>query len=302
VNSAPILSAITNRTINEGFFLRITNQAIDLDVPANILTWSLSGPVAPGASINTTNGLFTWTPNNTQGPSTNLFTVVVTDNGSPVMSATQQFTVIVRDVLSDFTLSLASTNVVGGDGNTVPMVLKSSLPLTNITLRLVSSSSLVTNLGLRPLNSEVTLASVSPLGSNAYSLKLNLDPAQQTDAIRSIATLDFLSLSNNHSAIVFLNPSQLLGGQTGGPVITNGAAFGSRIIIVSPEPVLDITPGVPVALTLYGKSSNTYTLSSTTNLALGAWFNPTNLTLTNNSIVLPIPNLAPATFYRAQQQ
>ena len=167
------------------------------------------------------------------------------------------------------------------------------------TMSSASSSSLVTNLSIRPLNSEVTLASLSPLGSNTYSLNFNLDPAQQTVSTRSIAALDFLTLASNHSSIVLLTPSQLLAGQSSGPAITNGAALGGRVIIVSPEPILDLARGFPLTLTLYGKSGTNYILSSTTNIALGPWTTITNIPAgASHSVAFALPLSAPQQFYR----
>jgi hypothetical protein len=60
-----------------------------------MLTFSLDGSVPSGASIGPATGLFTWTPTAAQTPSTNAFTVRVTDNGAPPLSATRSFTVFV---------------------------------------------------------------------------------------------------------------------------------------------------------------------------------------------------------------
>ncbi len=93
-NTPPVLAAITNRTLIAGQTLAITNTATDIDLPAQLLTFSLlTNP--PGATI-TTNGLLNWRPTIAQGKSTNPFSVKVADNGSPAMSATQAFTVIVN--------------------------------------------------------------------------------------------------------------------------------------------------------------------------------------------------------------
>jgi hypothetical protein len=57
-----------------------------------MLTYSL-GPGAPiGASINPSTGQFNWTPTFAQ---TNTISVIIADNGSPSLSATQTFTVTV---------------------------------------------------------------------------------------------------------------------------------------------------------------------------------------------------------------
>jgi hypothetical protein len=74
-----------------GQTLTLTNAATDADMP---LTFSLLNPPA-GASINASNGVFSWRPSIAQSPSTNPMSVKVTDNGSPVMSATQSFSVFV---------------------------------------------------------------------------------------------------------------------------------------------------------------------------------------------------------------
>jgi hypothetical protein len=98
VNSAPVLGAITNYTINELTFFSVTNAATDTDIPANILTYTLNSPPA-GMTIST-NGVITWTPSEAEGPSTNLITTVVTDNGVPPLSATNAFTIVVDEVNS----------------------------------------------------------------------------------------------------------------------------------------------------------------------------------------------------------
>jgi hypothetical protein len=93
-NAPPVLSAVGNATITAGQTLLVTNFVTDSDSPAQTLTWSLAAQPA-GATINTTSGLITWRAAISQSPSTNLFTVVVTDNGVPSLSTTQSFSVVV---------------------------------------------------------------------------------------------------------------------------------------------------------------------------------------------------------------
>jgi len=96
VNSAPVLPAQTNRTINELTLLVVTNTATDSDIPVNTLTYQLVNPPA-GATIST-NGIITWTPSESQGPGTYTITTVVTDNGTPQLSATNAFNVTVNEI------------------------------------------------------------------------------------------------------------------------------------------------------------------------------------------------------------
>ena len=97
-NATPAFtSSAGNRTINPGQWLYITNSATDPNQPAQTLVYSL--PVAPtNATLNASNGLLAWRPLIAQANKTNPFAIVVTDNGTPALSATQNFSVIVRPV------------------------------------------------------------------------------------------------------------------------------------------------------------------------------------------------------------
>lgn len=93
-NTAPTLAAISNYTRIAGATLSFTNSANDTDVPAQTLTFSLlNNPT--NATVTTNTGIFNWRPLIAQGNSTNAMKIVVTDNGSPSLSATQAFSVFV---------------------------------------------------------------------------------------------------------------------------------------------------------------------------------------------------------------
>jgi hypothetical protein len=109
INTPPSLAALSNRTIGVGVNLWITNVAADGDSPAQTLTFTL--PVAPtNAVIESSNGVLRWRPLVSQADSTNLFAVAVADNGTPSLSATQSFQVVVlplaRPVIASLPLSV----------------------------------------------------------------------------------------------------------------------------------------------------------------------------------------------------
>jgi hypothetical protein len=95
-NNPPQLTIITNRIVDEEALLSFMTDATDPD--EDTLEFSLGDAVPEGADVNATNGVFTWTPSEAQGPSTNLLEMVVTDDGVPPLSATQAFYVVVREV------------------------------------------------------------------------------------------------------------------------------------------------------------------------------------------------------------
>ena len=99
----------TNFVMDELTTLTVTNTANDDDIPTNLLTYTLtvtnlSGGAWPVTNVDlSTNGIITWTPDESQGPGTYLFTTIVTDTNPPAvnaksLSATNQFTVTVNEV------------------------------------------------------------------------------------------------------------------------------------------------------------------------------------------------------------
>jgi transposase-like protein len=98
VNVAPILQVIADQTVNELALLTVTNTASEADIHAT-LGYMLVNPPA-GAAIDAS-GIITWTPSQTQSPSTNTITTLVTNTDpydliNPHLSATNSFTVFVQ--------------------------------------------------------------------------------------------------------------------------------------------------------------------------------------------------------------
>jgi hypothetical protein len=96
VNQRPTIAPIANQSVGEGELLVFIVTATDPDLPAQSLTFSLGADAPAGAAISP-DGLFTWTPEEAQGPGTNVISVIVADNGSPSLTATQRFTTTVAE-------------------------------------------------------------------------------------------------------------------------------------------------------------------------------------------------------------
>lgn len=93
VNDRPVLGALGNFTVNPGATISFTATVTDVD-PGDVQSFSLVNPPAH-ASISAA-GAFTWRTHLAQAGTTNSVTVVVTDNGTPNLSATNSFIVIVN--------------------------------------------------------------------------------------------------------------------------------------------------------------------------------------------------------------
>ena len=114
-NTAPVLTTITDLTVNAGVTLNVTNTATDSGAPPQTLAFNLlNGPNY--ATLNATNGIFTWRPRVSQAHTTNLVTVRVADDGTPSLSATNSFTVTVnalaQPVMGSITVSGGQVSLV----------------------------------------------------------------------------------------------------------------------------------------------------------------------------------------------
>ncbi|HRT09453.1 MAG TPA: Ig-like domain-containing protein, partial [Candidatus Paceibacterota bacterium] len=171
-NQAPVLPVQPDRTIAPLTELIITNRATDVDLPADTLVYSLL--VGPSNATVSAEGDIFWTPAEEQNNSTNLFVTVVTDSGTPPLSATNSFIVYVNRnpviVLEGFELvaeSCVPTNnrVDPQERVLVSFSLKNTGtgPATNLVVSLLETNGVVAPGGAQPYG-------VLPAGGPAVSL------------------------------------------------------------------------------------------------------------------------------------
>jgi hypothetical protein len=104
-NAPPALASLTNRAALLGEAVSFTVTATDPDQPAQVLAFDFASAVPAGATINATNGQFSWTANNV---GTNTFLVRATDNGSPAMSDTKTFDIVVTASLQITSIAVSN--------------------------------------------------------------------------------------------------------------------------------------------------------------------------------------------------
>ena len=105
-NTPPVLEPIADVRISQGRLFTFTARARDADLPAQVLTFTLSGqPI--GASM-TADGLFSWTPTRASAMGGDTFIVRVSDSGEPSQMTFQ--TVRVRVDLPPQNLTVTLTN------------------------------------------------------------------------------------------------------------------------------------------------------------------------------------------------
>ena len=202
VNSAPFwptnVPSQTNYVVNELTLLTVTNTANDSDIPTNLLNYSVSvSPLVTGVAIST-NGIITWAPPEVAGPGIYTLTTIVTDNGSPALSATNSFTVAVNEVNTPPQFILTPTNP--------PVAIGVSLVITNAA----TDADVPTNVLVYSLLNPPPGASVD---TNSGVLTLLLPPG--TNVITTVVTdtnpfalfNQTLSATNVFSVIVYPAPA-----------------------------------------------------------------------------------------------
>jgi len=186
-NDPPVLMPIADQIIDEGSTLSFTNVASDVDVPAETLTFSLDPGAPEGAMIDPTNGVFTWTPSEAQGPATNFIVVRVTDDGSPSLSATQSFTVIVREVNEPPMLtSLLPDQTVYANSSVAFTVSATDpdLPANQLSFSLETGAS--SGASLNPTNGLFDWTpSEAMVGTNAFTIRVTDDGSPPLSDSRS---------------------------------------------------------------------------------------------------------------------
>ncbi|HUS34436.1 MAG TPA: fibronectin type III domain-containing protein [Verrucomicrobiae bacterium] len=103
-NRPPTMASIPTQLAAEGMLLQFTVSASDPDA-GQALSYTLSNAPA-GAVINTSSGVFSWSPSASQTPSTNNITITVADNASTPLRVSQTFQVVAR---AGYVLSVASS-------------------------------------------------------------------------------------------------------------------------------------------------------------------------------------------------
>ena len=137
-NQAPFFISLVNRNVRELNSINFKLIGRDLDQPAQKLTYGLvSGP--SGLEVSEV-GQLTWTPTEAQGPSTNTIAVRVTDNGTPSLSTTNSFTILVAEANTAPTLVNAYNRfILESVGLNFPLIGRDAdLPAQKLTYTLVS--------------------------------------------------------------------------------------------------------------------------------------------------------------------
>ena len=122
VNENPVLDAVGNQSGDELTTIMFTATASDTDLPAQNLTFSLSGE--PSGAAITAGGAFSWTPTEAQGApgmaGMYTFDVIVTDDGTGMLTDSETITVTANEVNANPVATDDSYSATGNVSISVP--------------------------------------------------------------------------------------------------------------------------------------------------------------------------------------
>ena len=305
VNDPPVLNAIAGQTIFAGDTLSLTASATDPDT-TDTLTFSLGSGAPAGASIGPATGVFTWASPSTQALGAYPISVLVRDNGTPSLSATQSFSIQVLAPVTGFAITAGATNVLAGQTSSVPITLLSAAGLTNITFRLTGSEAYLTNFVIDPVVPQLdpSSASVQRVGLDQFAANLNAVANQSLQGTGQIARLRFCGLSNHLSTILPLCLTNVAGRRSNGVSLPNATGNDSRIVFIGDQPLLEakVTPPSARFLMLYGRPGTSYKVEVKADPSQASWDLVTTVSMTNTCQRIDLSGQpAPVLLYRASE-
>ncbi len=298
-NTAPVLTPIPTQITYVQSLLRVTNVVFDADVPTNRITFRLASEPPRGLRLGTNNGVISWTPGKAQAPSSNLITVIATDDGVPPLSATNTFSILVGDFTE---LTLGSTVVRAGETGRVAITMTSSVGVTNLSFELNADRARITNFALAAIAPDFS-GLLQPLAPDRSALEFGVPSGQPAIGTRSLADLQFNTVTNQTSAFVPLSAARFLALQGNGVRVPGTLINDGRVVVIGAEPLLEALPSTngQRSLILYGRPQTTYTLEFSTDLLnAAAWQTAWRGTLINLSQRFDhLPETNRTLFYRA---
>lgn len=240
LNHVPELVPLTNWVVGERRLVTFTNLASDVDVPPQVLRFSV-GPGAPeGINIDPMSGVFYWRPTEIQGGTTNMIEVIVSDNGVPSLSATQQFQIVVRDTLPDFALTIGSTNLLLNETGRLSVGFSTLVPVTNVAFVLAVDTERLRDVTFTSRMGENAVVKFAASGPNRYAGTVNVPSSAPLQGALELGELQIAVIDRTDSAIVSVEIPELSGIRSDGRRVGQTATNPGRVYIVISEPLLEI--------------------------------------------------------------
>lgn len=267
--------------------------ALPKNYSSDPLLFSLGAGAPPGAAVNPTNGIVSWTPGRGDASTTNYISVNVTDNNNPALNISENLVVMVSDYLE---FRLGKTAVASGGTTSLPLTVASSSSVTNVQITLNWPVTQLQNPTLTFFSPIVT----GSLVRQGSQLVINLQTAPNqplTGGTNVVGQLNFQAVSGLPTSILSIPATTASGSAATGAKYANVLMPAGEIVVVGSVPMLrpQVTTSSQRTLSLYALPG-TYTLQSSTNLV--NWTALTTYAQTNVTQTLALDPTIPHIYYR----
>jgi hypothetical protein len=301
-NQAPVLQPVPNQVARIDRPLVVTNAALDPEGAKQTLRFSL-GPDAPtGAVIDPVTGIFRWQPTLAQASLAHSVTVQVTDSGSPPLTTATRFTVWVRNPLE---VQLGSASLRAGERGNVAVQVSTHLPLAALWVVVKHAPDYLTDLAVDAVLPNLAEATVTSLDPEHALLYVSSRAGQPLVGTQAVVRLGFTAVPGQPTALISLNPSDVLAEDVNGQILDRADFRSGRVIVIGDQLMLEaFQPGDGAReLALYGNPPATVSLEMATN-AVGApvWRNIETFPLTSTvQRITSLPPKTPFQLFRARK-
>jgi hypothetical protein len=277
----------------------IAQAVISTNASGDSLTFNLGTNAPAGASIDATNGVFSWVPGLDYASTTNAVTVTITDNTRSNLSTSATLLVVVTDYLQ---VDLGAAAVQLNQTGVFPITLAASDDPTNVQITLDWP---IGQLGTPTLtfNAPAT-AGWLQIQNSTVVVCLQISPNQSFTNSTTIAQLKFRPPTGQPSAIVPVVATGTAGTKSDGTAYRNITSTAGQVVIVGASPLLQLqTPsGQTRPLTLFGQPGSNYEVQSATNLTPPViWTTVTSHWQTEVANSVDVDASQPVVYYRLQQ-
>ncbi len=232
-----------------------------------------------------------------------MISVIVADNATSSLSATQSFSVVVREAIASLALSASTTNLLAGNTAALRFRLSANDALSNVTFQIEVPGGRLTNLALRALSPDVAGVWLTPLGADRYQARLAAGGTTPIGGQGDLAELSFRASPGIRSAVVPVKLSGVQALRLDGTPVPDWQAVSGRVFVIGEDPILEallLTNRVR-ELMLYAQPGQNYGIEYKTNLQASApWTLLGDFPMAQSWLeITNVGPYAPSIFYRA---
>ena len=272
--------------------------ALPQNYSSDPLVYSLDSTAPPGATINSSSGVVSWTPGRAMASTTNLFNVNVTDPNNNALNISETMRVAVSDYLE---FKLGTVAVSAGGITKIPLTVASSSSLTNIQLTINWPGVQLVNPVLT-FYSPVVSGSLQKLNGQVV-IRLQTSASKPLVGTNLVGQITFQASTAMPSSILNLQAAAASGKTSKGAAYSNVLMPSGQVVVVGSSPLVQLQKQANGgrAIGVYA-NKGTYQLQYTTSLAKPVtWKNLISYAQTNLAQTIALGSTNPVIYYRLHQ-